>query len=47
MKGLISTATEQDIPALNALVNGAYRGESSRKGLDYRSRPTGWHPNGR
>ncbi|WP_461101601.1 GNAT family N-acetyltransferase [Spirosoma koreense] len=28
----ISTATEQDVPALNRLVNSAYRGESSRKG---------------
>ena len=28
----ISSATEQDIPALNVLVNGAYRGDSSRKG---------------
>jgi ribosomal protein S18 acetylase RimI-like enzyme len=29
---LISTATEQDIAALNQLVNSAYRGDSSRKG---------------
>ncbi|QJW90824.1 GNAT family N-acetyltransferase [Spirosoma taeanense] len=28
----IAPATEADIPALNKLVNGAYRGESSRKG---------------
>ncbi|WP_460940128.1 GNAT family N-acetyltransferase [Spirosoma humi] len=28
----ISTATEQDIPALVSLVNSAYRGDSSRKG---------------
>lgn len=28
----ISAATEQDIPALNQLVNSAYRGESSKKG---------------
>ncbi|MCX6216939.1 GNAT family N-acetyltransferase [Spirosoma sp.] len=27
-----STATEQDIPALDRLVNSAYRGDSSRKG---------------
>ncbi len=31
-KELISPATEQDIPALNVLVNSAYRGESSKKG---------------
>lgn len=31
-KELISLATEQDIPALNRLVNSAYRGESSKKG---------------
>src|ERR687886_2430148 len=30
--GLISPTTEQDVPALNKLVNSAYRGESSRKG---------------
>lgn len=29
---LISPATEQDIPALNKLINSAYRGDSSRKG---------------
>ena len=29
---LLPTATEQDIPALNHLVNSAYRGDSSRKG---------------
>ena len=28
----ISTATETDIPALNALVNSAYRGEGAKKG---------------
>lgn len=28
----ISPATEADVPALNVLVNGAYRGDSSRKG---------------
>ncbi len=28
----ISSATEADVPVLNALVNGAYRGDSSRKG---------------
>lgn len=28
----ISPATEKDIPALNNLVNGAYRGDSSRRG---------------
>jgi ribosomal protein S18 acetylase RimI-like enzyme len=28
----ISTATEQDIPALDSLVNSAYRGDSSRQG---------------
>ncbi|WP_420150534.1 GNAT family N-acetyltransferase [Spirosoma sp.] len=28
----ISPATEQDVPNLNVLVNGAYRGESSKKG---------------
>lgn len=28
----ISFATEADVPTLNALVNGAYRGEGSRKG---------------
>lgn len=32
MSTVISTATEADIPALSALVNGAYRGESSKKG---------------
>ena len=32
MSIVISTATEADIPALSALVNGAYRGEGSRKG---------------
>lgn len=31
-KQSISPATEQDIPALNILVNSAYRGESSKKG---------------
>ncbi len=30
--GIIARATEADIPALNALVNSAYRGESSRAG---------------
>ena len=29
---LISPATEQDVPALNELVQSAYRGESSRRG---------------
>ena len=28
----IAPATEEDIPALNKLVNRAYRGDSSRKG---------------
>lgn len=32
MNVVITAATAQDIPALNALVNGAYRGERSRKG---------------
>lgn len=29
---MISKATTQDIPALNILINSAYRGESSKKG---------------
>ena len=32
MSERITSATQADIPALSALVNGAYRGESSRKG---------------
>lgn len=32
MKHLIQPATQTDVPALNKLVNSAYRGESSRKG---------------
>ena len=32
MNLVIVPATGQDIPALNALVNGAYRGDTSRKG---------------
>lgn len=31
-QAIISPATEADVSALNALVNGAYRGDSSRKG---------------
>ena len=40
---MVTIATEKDIPALNILVNSAYRGETSKQGWTTEADLLRWH----